>query len=111
MTEALTAEMVADVRHNIKLCRAVIVFFTSCGSASGCGGHMGGAFDMVLEVMLLDASFQARPNNFFFVFYNKIRHRVATQYLLAALDGYIGPEFLRFYRFGGVRLPATRSWA
>ena len=104
-TEALTAETLADVRHNVELCRAVIVFFTSCGSASGYGGHTGGAYDSVPEVVLLDAFFRARPDKFVPVFYDEAGHRVATQYLMCALDGYISPEFLRFYRFGGARLP------
>jgi len=104
-SESLTAEQIADVSHNIDLCRDVIMFFTSCGSASGYGGHTGGAFDTVPEVVLFDAFFRARPDRFVPVFYDEAGHRVATQYLMAALDGYISPEFLRFYRKGYSRLP------
>ncbi len=32
-TEALSAEQQSDLEANIELCRSVIVFFTSCGSA------------------------------------------------------------------------------
>ena len=46
------------IAANINLCRDAIVFFTACGSASGYGGHTGGAFDTVPEVMLLDAMFR-----------------------------------------------------
>mmetsp|Transcript_14863 Transcript_14863/g.20997 ORF Transcript_14863/g.20997 Transcript_14863/m.20997 type:complete len:688 (-) Transcript_14863:187-2250(-) len=104
-TTKLTDEQIADIKHNIDLCRDVIVFFTSCGSASGYGGHTGGAFDTVPEVVLFDAFFRACPNKFVPVFYDEAGHRVATQYLMAALDGYIAPEFLRFYRKGGSKLP------
>ena len=50
----------AAIKANIELCRDAIVFFTACGSASGYGGHTGGAFDTVPEVCLFDAFFQAR---------------------------------------------------
>jgi hypothetical protein len=45
---------------NIELCRDAVVFFTACGSASGYGGHTGGAYDTMPEAMLLRAFFKAR---------------------------------------------------
>ena len=48
------------IKENIQLSRDAIVFFTACGAANGYGGHTGGAFDTVPEVVLLDAFFQAR---------------------------------------------------
>jgi len=104
-SESLTPEQITDIQHNIDLCRDIIMFFTSCGSASGYGGHTGGAFDTVPEVVLFDAFFRACPDRFVPVFYDEAGHRVATQYLMAALDGYIAPEFLRFYRKGYSCLP------
>mmetsp|Transcript_8410 Transcript_8410/g.23298 ORF Transcript_8410/g.23298 Transcript_8410/m.23298 type:complete len:709 (+) Transcript_8410:2-2128(+) len=104
-TTTLAPDQLADLQHNIKVCRHIIVFFTSCGAASGYGGHTGGAYDTVPEVVILDAFFRARPDRFVPIFYDEAGHRVATQYLMAALDGYIAPEFLRFYRFGHSKLP------
>ena len=104
-TNELTTDQLKAIQENIDLCRDIIIFFTSCGSASGYGGHTGGAFDTVPEVVLFDAFFRACPDKFVPVFYDEAGHRVATQYLMAALDGYIAPEFLRFYRFGGGKLP------
>jgi transketolase len=104
-SQKLSQSQLSDIQHNINLCRDVIVYFTSCGSASGYGGHTGGAFDTVPEVCLMDAFFRACPDRFLPVFYDEAGHRVATQYLMAALDGYISPEFLRFYRKGGSHLP------
>lgn len=49
-TKELSAEQVADLNANIELCRDAILFFTSCGSGTGYGGHTGGAFDTVPEV-------------------------------------------------------------
>lgn len=104
-TTTLTEEQIKDLEFNIQLCRDVIVFFTSCGAASGYGGHTGGAYDTVPEVVILDAFFRACPDRFVPIFFDEAGHRVATQYLMAALDGYLAPEFLRFYRFGYAQLP------
>jgi len=104
-TDVLSPEQEQALEENIALCRDVIVFFTSCGNKSGYGGHTGGAFDTVPEVVMMDAFFRACPDKFIPVFYDEAGHRVATQYLMAALDGYISPEFLRFYRKGHAKLP------
>ena len=61
-TEALSAEQRAAIAANIELSRNAIVCFTACGSASGYGGHTGGAFDTVPEVCMLDAFFRACPD-------------------------------------------------
>ena len=86
-TQRLTADMKKALASNIQICRDAIVFFTACGSASGYGGHTGGAFDTVPEVMLMDAFFRARPDKFVPTFFDEAGHRVATQYLLSVLHG------------------------
>merc|ERR1719258_171767 len=48
--------------------------------ASGVGGHTGGAIDVVPEV------------------FDEAGHRVATQYLMAAIRGFINPDDLKDYR-------------
>ena len=78
---------------------------TSGGSASGYGGHTGGAYDTVPEVMLLDAFFRACPDQFVDTFFDEAGHRVATQYLMAALQGHIAAEDLVNYRRGHAHLP------
>jgi hypothetical protein len=55
--------------------------YSSLGTASGYGGHTGGAFDTVPEVMILDAMFRGRPDKFVPVFFDEAGHRVATQYV------------------------------
>lgn len=104
-TEALDADTKAKLQANIDLCRDIIVWFTACGSARGYGGHTGGAFDTVPEVMLMDAFFNACPDKFVPIFFDEAGHRVATQYLLSALKGHIDPAELRFYRQGHAKLP------
>ena len=58
----LPADAKAQLLANIELCRDAVVFFTACGSASGYGGHTGGAFDTMPEVLLLRSFFKARSS-------------------------------------------------
>jgi transketolase N-terminal domain/subunit len=104
-TDKLSDQQKADLKSNIELCRDTIVFFTACGSASGYGGHTGGAFDTVPEVMLLDAFFRARPDKFVPIFFDEAGHRVATQYLMSVLRGHMDANQLTQYRVGHAKLP------
>jgi len=103
--ETLSAEQVAGIEANIQLCRDAIVYFTCCGGASGYGGHTGGAYDTVPEVMLMDAFFRACPDKFVPTFFDEAGHRVATQYLMAVLEGAFPAEELINYRKGHGKLP------
>jgi transketolase len=94
---------------NIRLCRDVIVFFTSLAEAKGVGGHSGGAYDTVPEVMIaysfmLHARAGGGPQ-IVPVFFDEAGHRVATQYLIAVLEGDLGPERLLHYREFDEHLP------
>lgn len=95
--EALTA--------NIQLCRDAIIFFTATGAARGVGGHSGGPYDTVPEVMILDAFFRGAPDRFLPVFFDEAGHRVATQYLISVLRGELPAEALLQYRAAHSRLP------
>ncbi len=90
---------------NIQLCRDTIVFFTATGAAKGVGGHTGGPYDTVPEVMILDAFFRGAPDHFVPIFFDEAGHRVATQYLMAVLRGELQPEALLRYREAHSRLP------
>lgn len=103
--EKLSPSQKKAIQENIQLCRDAIVFFTACGSASGYGGHTGGAFDTVPEVMLLDTFFRAKPDKFVPIFFDEAGHRVATQYLMSALEGHLDPATLTNYRRGHAHLP------
>lgn len=94
---------------NIRLCRDVIVFFTSLAEAKGVGGHSGGAYDTVPEVMvahgfMLHARAGGSPR-IVPVLFDEAGHRVATQYLLAVLEGDLAPERLLHYREFDEHLP------
>jgi len=95
--QQLTESQKSALRHNIQLCRDAIVFFTALAGAKGLSGHTGGAYDTVPEVMIIRA-FIAKGVPIVPVFYDEAGHRVATQYLLAVLDGAMPAQRLLHYR-------------
>lgn len=101
----LSTEERETLQANIHLCRDAIVFFTATGAARGVGGHTGGPYDTVPEVMILDAFFRGAPDQFVPIFFDEAGHRVATQYLMAALYGDLPAEQLTRYREAHAHLP------
>jgi transketolase len=93
------------LKANIQLCRDAIVFFTATGAARGVGGHTGGPYDTVPEVVILDALFRSAPDQFVPIFFDEAGHRVGTQYLMAALSGELPAEQLMHYRMADSKLP------
>ncbi|KAF9478837.1 transketolase [Pholiota conissans] len=100
----LTGEQKTALLANIQLLRDAIVLFTATGAARGVSGHTGGAYDTVPEVCILLALFEGSDKILDIVF-DEAGHRVATQYLLAALDGSIPAEHLLHYREANSKLP------
>src|SRR5690349_1498278 len=97
LVASLTDTQKATLKHNIQLCRDAIVFFTALAGAKGLSGHTGGAYDTVPEVMIIRA-FIAGGSPIVPVVYDEAGHRVATQYLLAVLNGAMPAEKLLHYR-------------
>jgi len=102
--KTLTPEEKETLRANIQLLRDTIVLFTASGAARGVSGHTGGAYDTVPEVCMLLALIES-SDKYFPILFDEAGHRVATQYMLAALDGHIPPEHLFFYRAANSKLP------
>ena len=102
---SLTDQQRKDLQANIQLCRDAIVFFTATGAAKGVGGHTGGPYDTVPEVMILDAFFRGNPDKFVPIFFDEAGHRVGTQYLMAVLHGELPAEKLLHYREAHSQLP------
>ncbi|KAF8896655.1 transketolase [Infundibulicybe gibba] len=94
----------ADLLANIQLLRDAIVLFTATGAARGVSGHTGGAYDTVPEVCILLALFNF-SEKFLPVVFDEAGHRVATQYILSALDGALPAEHLFHYREANSKLP------
>ncbi|TIA93054.1 hypothetical protein E3P81_01091 [Wallemia ichthyophaga] len=101
----LSQQQREDLLHNINVFRDAIVAFTATGSARGVSGHTGGPFDTAPEVCILLAFMNANPERFVDTFFDEAGHRVATQYLLSALDGHIEPDHLLNYREAYSKLP------
>jgi transketolase len=101
----LTAQQRDSLKANIQLCRDAIVFFTATGAARGVGGHTGGPYDTVPEVMIMDALFRGVANTFVPIFFDEAGHRVATQYLMSTLNGDLPAERLMEYRAAHSHLP------
>jgi transketolase len=104
-TPQLSAQQKSDLLHNINVFRDALVAFTATGAARGVSGHTGGPFDTAPEVCILLAFINANPNKWVDALYDEAGHRVATQYLLAALDGKIDPDHLMNYRAADSHLP------
>ena len=93
----LSPDELATLRHNVQLCRDAIVFFTALAGAKGLSGHTGGAYDTVPEVQII-RGFIAGGAAIVPTFFDEAGHRVATQYLLAVLEGCLPAERLLHYR-------------
>nr|WP_321465824.1 transketolase C-terminal domain-containing protein [uncultured Desulfobulbus sp.] len=95
--ETLDAEQKAILQKNINLVRDSIVFFTALANTKGLGGHTGGAYDIVPELLIADG-FMKGSDSTVPVYFDEAGHRVAIQYIMAVLNGYKQPETLLHYR-------------
>ncbi len=82
---------------NIALIRDTIVYFTALANTKGLGGHTGGAYDIVPELLIIDG-FMKGSERIYPVYFDEAGHRVAAQYMMAVLNGYMEPEALNHYR-------------
>ncbi|MFC1815777.1 transketolase C-terminal domain-containing protein [Thermodesulfobacteriota bacterium] len=93
----MTPEQKEQLKKNIRLVRDSIIFFTAYANTKGLGGHTGGAYDIVPEVLIADGFMQAN-HSIYPVFFDEAGHRVALQYIMAVLNGHMKPEMLLHYR-------------
>ena len=105
----LTDEQRETLAANIQLCRDAIIFFTAVADAKGLGGHTGGPYDTVPETMIaysfmLNAQ-AGGATDCVPVFFDEAGHRVATQYLMAVIEGNLPVERLLHYREYNAHLP------
>lgn len=93
----LTDEQRQMLLNNIRIVRDSLVFFTALANVKGLGGHTGGAFDIVPELLIIDG-FMKGSDSLHPVYFDEAGHRVAIQYMMAVLNGYQKPESLLHYR-------------
>ena len=108
-TPKLTGTQKKTLQANIELCRDAIIFFTSVAEKKGLGGHTGGPYDTVPETLIIRGFMQHAEaggvHGILPVFFDEAGHRVATQYLMAVLDGDLEANRLLYYREFLSRLP------
>ncbi|MDM8540705.1 transketolase C-terminal domain-containing protein [Desulfococcaceae bacterium HSG9] len=93
----ITPQQKLQLIDNIQIARDSIVFFTAYANTKGLGGHTGGAYDIVPEVLITDG-FMKGSESVLPVFFDEAGHRVAIQYLMAAVNGFLPIESLLHYR-------------
>ena len=93
----ISTDQMDQLSANIQLIRDSIIFFTAYANTKGLGGHTGGAYDIVPEILILDG-FMKNHSSIYPVFFDEAGHRVAAQYQMAVLNGYMPIESLFHYR-------------
>lgn len=93
LPEAELAQLIA----NIQIVRDTIVFFTAIAGIKGLGGHTGGAYGIVPEVLIADG-FMRGSDGVYPAYFDEAGHRVAVQYAMSAFNGVIPFEKLTHYR-------------
>jgi transketolase C-terminal domain/subunit/transketolase N-terminal domain/subunit len=93
----LSDEQAKQLQANIAVVRDSIIFFTAYANTKGLGGHTGGAYDIVPELLIVDG-FMKGNDALYPVYFDEAGHRVAIQYMMAVLNGYKPPESLLHYR-------------
>jgi len=94
---SLAADQKQVLQTNIDLVRDSLVFFTALANVKGLGGHTGGAYDIVPEMLIVDG-FMKGDSRVFPVYFDEAGHRVAIQYMMAALNEQKRFEDLLHYR-------------
>jgi transketolase len=93
-----------QLQRNIQLCRDALIFFTAVADAKGLGGHTGGPYDIVPEVLIADGLIHG-SGGIVPIFLDEAGHRVAIQYLMSVLLGHMPAERLLHYREAESGLP------
>ena len=97
---ALGEDQKAQLLTNIQCVRDTIVLFTAVAGIKGYGGHTGGAYSIVPEVLIADC-FMKHSDRYYPVYFDEAGHRVAIQYAMAAFNGELPFEKLLEYRAAG----------
>lgn len=93
----IAPEQRAQLLKNIQIVRDTIIFFTAVAGVKGLGGHTGGAYSIVPEVLIADC-FMKGSGKIYPVYFDEGGHRVAIQYAMAAFNGQMPFEKLLQYR-------------
>jgi len=98
--ETLTPEQRGQLAANIQTVRDTIIFYTAAAGIKGYGGHTGGAYSIVPEVLIADG-FMRGSDLIYPMYFDEAGHRVAIQYAMLAFNGEMPFEKLLDYRAAG----------
>ncbi|MCP4644967.1 MAG: transketolase [bacterium] len=93
----MAPEQKAQWLTNIQIVRDTIIFYTAIAGVKGLGGHTGGAYSIVPEVLLADG-FMHGSDSVYPAFFDEAGHRVAIQYAMSAFNDDMPFEKLLHYR-------------
>jgi transketolase C-terminal domain/subunit/transketolase N-terminal domain/subunit len=96
----LDADTLAQLETNIQIVRDTIIFYTAVAGVKGVGGHTGGAYGIVPEVLIADG-FMRGTGKVYPSYFDEAGHRVAIQYAMSAFNEVIPFEKLLHYREAG----------
>lgn len=94
---SLTPEALSQLETNVGVVRDTIIFFTAVAGIKGLGGHTGGAYSIVPEVLIADG-FMRGSAGVYPVLFDEAGHRVAIQYAMSAFNGEMPFDKLLHYR-------------
>lgn len=100
----LDAGLFEHLKRNVNLIRDSIIFMTAFSGVKGLGGHTGGAYDIVPEILIIDG-FINGDKTIYPVSFDAAGHRVAVHYIMAAVNGHIEIDSLLNYREYNCNLP------
>lgn len=98
--KTLSPEQREQLATNIQVVRDTIIFYTAIAGIKGYGGHTGGAYSIVPEVLIADG-FMKGSKKIYPVYFDEAGHRVAIQYAMLAFNGEMPFEKLLEYRAPG----------
>ena len=101
---SLSAGDLSALKKNVEIVRDTIIFITALSGAKGLGGHTGGPYDMTPEALIVEG-FINGGEHIDRALYDEAGHRVALQYVMAALRGDLDAQSLWHYREAKWRLP------
>jgi len=93
----LTNSELKSLTNNIELVRDAVIVTTAFARAKGIGGHTGGPYDIVPEVLIVDA-LRDGGESIHDEFFDEAGHRSAVQYVRGAIRGKMPTEKLMHYR-------------
>ena len=95
--KTLDAGQRTQLAKNILIVRDTIVFYTAIAGIKGYGGHTGGAYSIVPEMLIADG-FRRGSDAVYPTFFDEAGHRVAAYYAMLAFNGEMPFESLLHYR-------------